>query len=232
MKKKKVYMLGFLVICLSLLLAACGNQNKNEGKYSVSDVLNGRKMVPIIVTDNKNEQEKDHVVWAGYIGKGKIKAMYLDGMIYHFGYKDLKKLSDEKYNESLIDMGKDFKPNAFHYVTARGKNVLMTNWYSKDNDDNKTEAVNLKFMKKGSGGSYIGVKDAINKAIFSHVTEKKDNDEWATMKSAQEEQDGDETGYEMHIKLGKGKDNNLRLEDAKEASDKYDNVEVDNEVYE
>lgn len=223
-------MLGFLVICLSLLLAACGNQNKNEGKYSVSDVLNGRKMVPIIVTDEKDQTEKDHVIWAGYIGKGKIKAMYLDGMNYHFGFKDLKKLSDEKYNQSLIDMGKDKEPTPSDYVTARGKNVLMTNWYSKDNDDNKAEAINLKFMKKGDDVSYSGVKKSINDAIYSHIKEKEDGDEWATILSGQD--DGDTSGYQMHIKLGEGKDNNLRLEDAKEASDKYDNVEVDNEVYE
>lgn len=229
MKQRKWYMLLFLVICLSLVLSACSGSSKNEGKITMSDVLNGKKMVPVVVTDEKDETEDDHVVWAGYIGKGKIKAMHLDGMMYGFGYKDLKKLDDEKFDQSLVDMGKDYEPTQSKYVTARGKNVLMTNWYSKDNDDNKAEAVNLKFMRKGDDPSFAGVKSAINNAVFTHIEEKDEDDAWATITSGIEE--GDTSGYEMHIKLGKGKDFNLKMEDADKAKEKYDNVEIDDEVY-
>lgn len=220
MKNIKKYILGIILIGLTIALAACGNQSKNEGNYTVSDVLNSKKMFPIIVTDSKNESEKDHVVWAGYIGKGKIKAMHLDGMNYDFGYKDLKKLSDEKYNESLIDMGKDYEPTESEYVTARANNKLITNSNGKDDT---AKAINLNFMKEGNDASYSGVKNAINEAIYSKVTEKKDKDKWSTIKS--EQSDTDTSGFEMHIKLGEA--NNLKLEDVKEAQKKYDNVEIE-----
>lgn len=229
MKNIKKYILGIILIGLTIALAACGNENKNEGNYTVSDVLNAKKTVPIIVTDSKDESEDDHVVWAGFIGQGKVKAMFLDGTNYDFGYKDLKKLSDEKYNESLIDMGKDYEPNPFKYVTAKSKTVLKPNWKSEDNDEDKAEAVTLKFTKKGNDSRYGGVRDAMNNAVYSKVVEKEDDDKWATIKS--EQSDSDTSGYEMHIKLGEGKENNLKLEDVKETKKKYNNIEVDNNSY-
>jgi hypothetical protein len=232
MKNIKKLLLAIFVLGLTVALAACGNNKKDEGDYTVSNVLNAKKMVPVVVTNSKDGDEKDHVVWAGYMGQGKVKAMFLDGMLYDYGYKDLKKLSDEKYNRSLIDMGKDYKPTPFKYVTSKGKTILKTNYKTEDNNKNKAEAVTLKFMKKGK--QHGGIRDAMNKAVYSKVAKKDKDDEWATIKSEQKDSEGndvDTSGYEMHIKLGKGNAHNLKLEDAKETKKNYDNVEVDDSEY-
>ena len=79
MKILKKCVLGSIAIGLSLSLVACnngGSDNNNENTVSLSNVLNSKKMLPIVVTHDKQ------VSWAGYIGKGKIKAMYLDGTVY------------------------------------------------------------------------------------------------------------------------------------------------------
>lgn len=48
---------------------------------------------------------------------------------------------------------------------------------------------------------------------ITKVSPKKDNDEWATIKSGKDDSVGntDTKGYEMHIKLGKGKAHNREL---------------------
>lgn len=231
MKIIKKCALGLSAIGLTLSLSACGNdkENENEGEIGVSNVLNSKEMLPIVVTDSEDESENDHLVWAGFIGQGKIKAMHLDGMMYDFGYKDLKKLSDEKFNSSLIDMGKDYEPTQSEYVTAKAETVLKTNWESTDNDDKQTEAVSLNFLKAGDDASFSGVKDSINSAVFSNIEKKESDDEWSTIKSA--ETDTDYSGYEMHIKLGSDKRSNLKLEDAYKAEKDYDNVKVDEDNY-
>lgn len=231
MKIFKKCAMGLSAVAVTLSLSACGNSsgNENEGEYGVSNVLNSKEMLPVVVTDSENEGDKDHLVWAGFIGQGKIKAMHLDGMVYDFGYKDLKKLNNKKFNSSLIDMGKDYEPTESKYVTAKAETILKTNWKSTDNDEDKTEAVGMKFLKSGDGASYSGVKDSINNAVFSNVSEKENDDEWATIKSG--ETDTDYSGYEMHIKLGKGKKANLKLDDPKKAEKDYDNVKIDDEDY-
>lgn len=233
MKNMKKWLLAIFVLGLTLALAACGNNKKDEGDYTVSNVLNAKKMIPVVVTNSKDANTKDHVVWAGYMGQGKIKAMFLDGTNYDYGYQDLKKLNNKDYNESVVGMGKDYKPSERKYVESNGKTVLRTNWKTDENDDNKAEAVTVKFMKKGNDGLYGGVRDAMNDSVYSKIVKKKDDDEWATIKSGQKESDlnTDTSGYEMHIKLGKGKAHNLKLEDVKETKKNYDNVEVDDSTY-
>ena len=214
----KKCVLGIIVIGLSLSLVACnngGSDNNKEGNVSFSNVLNSKKMLPIVVSNSKDDSETGHVVWGGYIGQGKIKAMHLDGMSYDFGYYDLKKLSNKKFNNSLIDMGNDYEPTKSHYVTAKSEVVL-----DEDKDRKKSEAVTYKFLKKGDGASYAGVKEAINETSFSDIEQKKENEEWATIKSV--DNDDEYSGYEMHIKVGKG--NNVRLDDINISKKQYKNV--------
>lgn len=233
MKIIKKCLLGITAVGLTLSLSACGKKNDNEGNVTVSNALNSKEMLPVVVTESKDGSQKNHVAWAGYIGQGKVKAMFLDGTNYNYDYKDLKKLNDEDFNESLKDMGKDYFDGRFpqKYVTSQTDVVLKTNYKSSDNDDNKTEAVSLKFDKHDNDKKHPGLKKAINNPIYSKVTEKKKDDEWATIKSEETEEDSDYSGYEMHIKLGKDPRSNFKLEDAKKATKDYDNVKIDDEDY-
>lgn len=233
MKIIKKCLLGITAVGLTMSLSACGNKNDNEGNITVSNALNSKEMLPIVVTNSKDESEKNHVVWAGYIGQGKVKAMLLEDTYYNYGYKDLKKLNNKDYNDSLKDMGKDYFDGKFprNYVTSKADTILKTNYKSSDNDDNKTEAVSLDFLNNSSKPEYSSVKDVVNGATYSHITKKKKDDEWATIKSEDSEEDSDYSGYEMHIKLGKDPRSNFKLEDAKKATKDYDNVKIDDEDY-
>lgn len=223
MKIIKKCALGLSAIGLTLSLSACGNdkENENEGEIGVSNVLNSKEMLPIVVTDSENEA----VAWAGYIGQGKVKAMYLDGMAYDFGYKDLKKLSNKGFNNSVVDMGKDFEPKPRNYVTSKTNVQLYTG--SESTDENKAEEVSLDFLNDDEDPKVSSVSDIVSKPVYSKVAEKDEDDEWATIKAIQSDDDVNYNGYDMHIKLGSDKHSNLKLEDAEKASKDYDNVKVD-----
>lgn len=218
MKTFKKCMMVIGALALTASLSACGNND--SGNYTVSDALNSNKMLPIVVTDN-NKDYKDHVVWAGYIGKGKVKAMFLDGMIYDFGYKDLKKLSNEKYNRSLKDMGNDYDPVKRKYVTSKTNAILKSD---ESSDSSKAEAVSLDFKNNDSDPAISSVKGVVSDPVYSKVGKKSNNnDEWATIKSTENGTDYEDC--QMHIKVGKG--TNLKLEDIEKTTDNYDNVEAE-----
>lgn len=225
MKIFKKCAMGLSAVAVTLSLSACGNSsgNENEGEYGVSNVLNSKEMLPVVVTNNNDESEKDHVVWAGFIGKGKVKAMYLDGMMYDYGYHDLKKLDNKGFNESVVDMGKDFDPTPREYVSSKTDVNLNTD----SEEDNKASDISLEFLNNSEDAKVSSVKDVVSEPVYSVVKEKDKDDEWATIKST--ETDTDYSGYEMHIKLGKGKKANLKLDDIKDAEKDYDNVKVNDE---
>lgn len=224
MKIIKKCLLGLAAVGLTVSLSACGNGNKdsNEGEFGMSNVLNSKKMIPIVVTNTEDES----VSWAGFIGKGKVKAMYLDGMTYDYGYKDLKKLNNDEFNESIVEMGKDFEPHPRKYVTSK-TNVQLTTSSDSEVDENKTEKVSLDFLNNDDDPKISSVKDIVSNPVYSKVLKKTEGNEWATLKAFKEDDDTKYNGYEMHIKLGKNPKSNLKMEDAEKAEKDYDNVKVD-----
>lgn len=229
MKIIKKCALGLSTIGLTLSLSACGNdkEDENEGEIGVSNVLNSKEMLPIVVTEGENKAEKDHIIWAGFIGQGKVKAMNLDGPTYYYAYKDLKKLDDKEFNESIIEMGKDFEPYSREYITSKTDVQLTTSSDSETSDENKTEKVSLDYLNDDEDVKVSTVRDLVSNPVYSKVKEKSEDDEWSTIKTTETNEKSDYKGYEMHIKLGAEKQSNLKLEDAKKAEKDYDNVKVD-----
>lgn len=226
MKIIKKCLLGLSAIGLTLSLSACGNKDSNEGDIGMSNVLNSKKMLPIVVTEGENESEKDHILWAGFIGQGKIKAMNLDGSTYHYGYKDLKKQTNKEFNRSVIEMGDDSEPKARKYITSQ-TNVKLTSNSDSDTDNDKAKSVSLDFLDDDDDIMARATKELVNAPNYSKVEKKEEKDEWATIKTTDTDADADYDGYEMHIKLGGNKKSNLKLEDVNKAEKDYDNVTIE-----
>lgn len=233
MKLAKKWMVGLSAIGLAVGLTACGNDNKqpNEGDYTLSDVLNSKEKYEIVVTDNDSEEE-GHVVWGGFIGKGDIEGVYLDGTMYDFGYKELKNLSRDEFEKSLNDMGKDYMSGRFprSLVTTKGSSELLTNLGDEGGENTpkgKADAVslNMKFQNKKDEDS--GLQKGVSEPNYTKVVEKEKDSEWATIKAGNQTVNDDYENYEMHIKLGKGKDFNLKLDDIEETKDKHKNVKIE-----
>lgn len=233
MKLAKKWMVGLSAIGLTIGLTACGNddtKSPNEGDYTLSDVLNSKKEYEVVVTDKDNEED-GHVVWGGFIGKGNIEGVFLDGTMYDFGYNELKNLSKDEFEESLNDMGKDYMSGKFprQLVTAKGTTELLTNVGNEGDEKTpkgKADAVslNLKFNKKEDEDS--GLKKSVSDPNYTKVSKKSENSEWATIEAGNQTVSDDYEDYAMHIKLGKGKDVNLKLDNVKETKDKHKNVKI------
>lgn len=226
MKIIKKCLLGVSAIGLTLSLSACGNKDSNEGDIGMSNVLNSKKMLPIVVTEGENDAEKDHILWAGFIGNGKVKAMNLDGTTYFYGYKDLKKLSNKEFNKSIIEMGKDSEPTPREYVTSKTNVKLKPNSDTDTNSD-KAESVSLDFLNNDDDIKVRTTKTIVSNPNYSKVVKKEKNDEWSTIKATDTDEESDYKGYEMHIKIDKNEKSNLKLDDIKEAEKNYDNVTVE-----
>lgn len=236
MKLAKKWMVGLSAIGLTVGLTACGNEESkdpNEGDYTLSDVVNSKEEYEIVVTNNSDDEEDGHVVWGGFIGKGKIKGVYLDATDYGFGYNDLKKLSTNEFKESLNDMGADYmngdSPRSL--VTTKGNSIVYTDVGDDGNSEGKADAVglDLKFSNKDDVDN--GLKEAVTEPTYSEVVKKDKSNEWATIKSGYQAMNDDYDNYEMHIQLGEGKDANLKLENIQETKDKYENVKIDKNNY-
>ena len=216
MKIIKRCVFGLMIIGVSLTLAACNNGGSDKkGNVSLSNVLNSKKMLPIVVTHNKQ------VSWAGYIGKGKIKAMYLDGTLYDYGYNDLKKLDNKDFNESVVYMGKDYKPKSRKYQSSKA-NINIT---TDSDTETKVSEISFDYLDDSKNLDVSSVKHIVSEPRFNEVLPKDKEEEWASMKYIEEEDDDPEgTGYVMHVKVGKQV--NLKLDDVEESKKNYDNVKV------
>lgn len=230
MKLAKKWMVGLSAIGLTVGLTACGNEESkdpNEGDYTLSDVLNSKESYEVVVTDDDSEED-GHVVWGGFIGKGNIEGVYLDATDYGFGYNELKKLSTKEFKESLNDMGNDYMSGKFprSLVTTKGSVSLIEN-INEDNSKDKADAVamNVKFANKDDEDS--GLEKGISKPYYSDIYEKEKDSEWTTIKADSTATEDEYDNYKMHIRLGGGKNFNLKLDNIEETKDKYNNVKVE-----
>ncbi|MGW7988396.1 hypothetical protein ACWEYO_13855 [Staphylococcus shinii] len=193
---------------------------------AVSDALNSDRMLPVIVTDSKSNLGKDYIIWAGYIGNGKIKGMQLSGVDTQVTYNDLKKLNDDKFGEILEDMGKVYDDNGKKidtrkFITKKAQTVIVPN---EEND--KAETVLFNFLDNQKGIEHTALKKEIEGGSFSSPVEKDPDSEWSTIKSQEEtDKPGDFEGYELHIKTTK--DRGIKMEKPDEYAKKYDNVKID-----
>lgn len=224
MKIFKKIMVGLAAISLTFTISGCGYSKSND--MAVSDALNSDRMLPVIVTDSKSNLGKDYIIWAGYIGNGKIKGMQLSGVDTQVTYNDLKKLNDDKFGEILEDMGKVYDDNGKKidtrkFITKKAQTVIVPN---EEND--KAETVLFNFLDNQKGIEHTALKKEIEGGSFSSPVEKDPDSEWSTIKSQEEtDKPGDFEGYELHIKTTK--DRGIKMEKPDEYAKKYDNVKID-----
>lgn len=220
MKILKRLMVGVFAVSLTFAMSGCGNSKPKD--MAVSDALNADKMLPIIATNSDN----DDIKWAGFIGEGKIKAIYLDGTYSNTTYRQLKQYSDEDFEEAIKslgtvkdDDGKVVKKEKF--ITKKAKTILTPN-----EDGDKTDFVSFKFLDKNKDIAHTSLKDLIDGDSYTSPVEKNPDSEWSVIKS-QESTDDDEQsdGYALHIKTSKVF--GLKMEDPEKYTDKYDNVKID-----
>ncbi|RIM58867.1 hypothetical protein BU598_09535 [Staphylococcus arlettae] len=217
-------MVGLAAISLTFTISGCGYSKSND--MAVSDALNSDRMLPVIVTDSKSNLGKDYIIWAGYIGNGKIKGMQLSGVDTQVTYNDLKKLNDDKFGEILEDMGKVYDDNGKKidtrkFITKKAQTVIVPN---EEND--KAETVLFNFLDNQKGIEHTALKKEIEGGSFSSPVEKDPDSEWSTIKSQEEtDKPGDFEGYELHIKTTK--DRGIKMEKPDEYAKKYDNVKID-----
>lgn len=227
MKTLKKLMVGLAAVSLTFTLSGCGYSKSND--MAVSDALNSDRMLPVVVTDNDSNLGKDYIIWAGYIGDGKIKGMQFYGLSPKVTYKDLTKLSDKKFGEVLKDMGKVYDDNdkltrEEKFITKKAQTVLVPN---EDND--KAETVLFKFLDNKKNADDKILKKFIEGGSFSSPVEKDTDSEWSTIKSKPETDKASAfEGYELHIKTTK--DRGIKMEKPDEYAKKYDNVKVDSEA--
>lgn len=215
MKILKRLMIGVAAISLTFTISGCGYDKSKD--MAVSDALNSDRMLPVVVTNNNTDLGKNYLVWAGYIGDGKIKGMELDGLFPDITYKELTKLNDERFGEVLKDLGGKFN-------TKKVQTLIVPN-----EDNNKAETVLFKFLDNSKKKEDSHLKHDIEGGSFSSPVEKDPDSEWSTIKSKKETDKSTEfEGYELHIKTTK--DRGIKMENPDEYENKYDNVKIDPEA--
>ena len=218
MKIIKRLMAGVVAISLTVALSGCGNSEPSG--IAVSDALNAKEMLPIIATNSSN----DEIKWAGYIGKGKIKALYLEGSQTSTSYRELKKYSNEDFDEALKSFssirdgdGKVVKKEKF--ITKKAETILTPN-----EDGDKTDHVSFNFLDKNKGIDHTFLKQLIEEDVYSSTVEKNPDSEWSVIKAQTDEDDSSE-GDALHIKTSKNY--GIKMENPEKYTEKYDNVEID-----
>lgn len=224
MKILKKIIVGLAAISLTFTISGCGYSKSND--MAVSDALNSDRMLPVVVTDSKSNLGKDYIIWAGYIGNGKIKGMQLYGLEPDVTYKELTKLNDKEFGKVLKDVGKVYDDDGKltreeKFITKPAKTVLVPN---EENDKAETVLFNFLDNKKDDDDKIL--KKFIEGGSFSSPVEKDPDSEWSTIKSQEEtDKPGDFEGYELHIKTTK--DRGIKMEKPDEYAKKYDNVKID-----
>lgn len=235
MKILKKCVLGASTLGIALSLEACNDQKSSQsGKqkgYTLSDILNSKEKHQIIVTNKDSgeddDHENDHVVWAGFIGNGQIEGIYLDGIIYDYGYKDMKNQSDKDFKQNLTDMGEDYDvgDHKSTFATAKAETKLYSDLddYSAnpDNDDlADIVSLNAKFKNNGQFKFDSGLTDSVSEPTYNRV-QQESNKKWITYTAS--EGTPDKENYQMHIKVGK---TNLKpqIENVEETVKKYNNA--------
>lgn len=227
MKVLKRITIGVFAISLIFALSGCGYDKSKD--MAVSDALNSDRMLPLVVTDNDSNFGKNHIVWAGYIGDGKIKGMEVYGFPPDIDYKDLKKVSDKKFGEVLKNAGNEYDSHGKltkkgEFITKKAQTLLVPN---KDNDE--AEAVLFKFLDKSKEIEHTALKEKVEGGSFSSPVEKDPDSEWSTIISKEGTDKSTEyEGYQLHIKTTK--DRGIKMEKPDEYENKYDNVKIDPEA--
>lgn len=228
MKILKRLIIGVSAVFLTVALSGCGGHDKSKD-MAVSDALNSDRMLPVVVTDNDKDFGKNHIVWAGYIGDGKIKGIEVYGFPPDITYKDLKQVSDKKFGEVLKESGNEYDEHdkltkKGEFITKNAQTLLVPN---KDNE--KAETVSFKFLDKSKGIEHTALKDKIEGGSFSSPVEKDTDSEWSTINSKEETDKSTEyEGYQLHIKTTK--DRGIKMETPDEYKKNYDNVKIDSEA--
>lgn len=218
MKIIKRLMAGVAAISLTVALSGCGNSEPSG--IAVSDVLNAKEMLPIIATNSSD----DSIKWAGFIGKGKIKAIYLNGSYSDVSYRELKKYNNEDFEDAIKSLGVIHNDDGKvvrkeKLITKKAETILTPN-----EDGDKTDYVSFNFLDKNKDIEHTALKDLINEDTYSSIVEKNPESEWSVIKAPTDEDDTSE-GDALHIKTSKNY--GIKMENPEKYTEKYDNVEID-----
>lgn len=218
MKIIKRLMAGVAAISLTVALSGCGNSEPSG--IAVSDALNAKEMLPIIATNSSN----DSIKWAGFIGKGKIKAIYLNGSYSDVSYRELKKYNNEDFEDAIKSLGVIHNDDGKvvrkeKLITKKAETILTPN-----EDGDKTDYVSFNFLDKNKDIEHTALKDLINEDTYSSIVEKNPESEWSVIKAPTDEDDTSE-GDALHIKTSKNY--GIKMEDPEKYTEKYDNAKID-----
>lgn len=218
MKIIKRLMAGVAAISLTVALSGCGNSEPSG--IAVSDALNAKEMLPIIATNSSD----DSIKWAGFIGKGKIKAIYLNGSYSDVSYRELKKYNNEDFEDAIKSLGVIHNDDGKvvrkeKLITKKAETILTPN-----EDGDKTDYVSFNFLDKNKDIEHTALKDLINEDTYSSIVEKNPESEWSVIKAPTDEDDTSE-GDALHIKTSKNY--GIKMEDPEKYTEKYDNAEID-----
>lgn len=211
-------MAGVAAISLTVALSGCGNSEPSG--IAVSDALNAKEMLPIIATNSSN----DSIKWAGFIGKGKIKAIYLNGSYSDVSYRELKKYNNEDFEDAIKSLGVIHNDDGKvvrkeKLITKKAETILTPN-----EDGDKTDYVSFNFLDKNKDIEHTALKDLINEDTYSSIVEKNPESEWSVIKAPTDEDDTSE-GDALHIKTSKNY--GIKMEDPEKYTEKYDNAKID-----
>lgn len=218
MKIIKRLMAGVAAISLTVALSGCGNSEPSG--IAVSDALNAKEMLPIIATNSSD----DSIKWAGFIGKGKIKAIYLNGSYSDVSYRELKKYNNEDFEDAIKSLGVIHNDDGKvvrkeKLITKKAETILTPN-----EDGDKTDYVSFNFLDKNKDIEHTALKDLINEDTYSSIVEKNPESEWSVIKAPTDEDDTSE-GDALHIKTSKNY--GIKMEDPEKYTEKYDNAVID-----
>lgn len=218
-------MVGLAAISLTFTISGCSGYSKSND-MAVSDALNSDSMLPVVFTDNHSRLGKDRLIWAGYIGDGKIKGIELDNQFPDITYKDLTKLDDKKFGSVVKSLGNEYDENGDlkkngEFITSKAQTLLVPN-----EDDEKPKTVLFKLLHNEKNGTYSNLKEVIEGGSYSNPVDKNPDLEWSTIKSKVDTDKSSEyEGYELHIKTTKIR--GIKMEESEDYSKKYDNVKID-----
>jgi uncharacterized lipoprotein YehR (DUF1307 family) len=218
--------LGKKVIgCISILgltvsLAACGEPNtSNTGENkdtTLSDILNGKEERKIVLTERKGNTGDPQVLWAGYIGEGKMEVHPYSNLGTEFHFDEISKKDDKEYQKILKERDKEYKNQTdlnkkLDIKPVSAKTVLNTE------DDKEAILTGFDFNAQGNE------EDKYDQLEYGFDTVKEEHPKnWLEIESS-----GEDNEITLHVEAEDGEEN-ITHENINKVKDKYDNIEVNN----
>ncbi|MCD8845183.1 hypothetical protein [Staphylococcus gallinarum] len=212
-----------VVGCISILgltvsLAACGQPNTSEsgdkGDTTLSDVLNGKEKRKIVMTERKGHTGDPQILWAGYIGDGKMEIHPYSNLGTEFHFDELANENDKEYKKTIKDRDKEYANQTesnkkLDIKAVKAKTVLNTE------DNKRADITGFDYKAKGNKeDKYDQLEYGFDTLIDKHP------EKWMEMGSS-----GEDNEITLHVEAKNG-EKNLNHENMKKVKDKYNNIRV------